>query len=137
VAERKKPSDALTQLELQIMQVLWSNGPSNVKTVQESLRNDTPLAYTTIQTMLNVLVRKRKVRRRLQGQAYEYRALMTHEVASRHAVREILDRMFGGSVDGLLMNLLKDRRVDSQKMVELIQRLEREQIREKKEKNRE
>ncbi len=137
MAERKGPSDLLTQLELQIMQVLWANGPSNVQTVQEALNSDPPLAYTTVQTMLNVLERKKKVRRRLRGRAYEYKAVVTHETASRHAVRDMLDRMFGGSVDALLMNLLKDRQLSPEKLAELTERLTREETWQQKEKNRE
>ena len=59
-------------LELQIMQMLWKNGPSTVQSVQQSLAGD-PLAYTTVQTMLNILQRKGKVKRKLLGKAYEYR----------------------------------------------------------------
>jgi predicted transcriptional regulator len=123
-------------LELQIMQVLWAHGPSNVQTVQEQLGSEPPLAYTTVQTMLNVLHRKKKVRRRLRGRAYEYQAVVTHEVASRHAVREMLDRMFGGSVDGLLMNLLKDRQLSKEKLAELAERLAHEEERQRREKSR-
>ena len=51
----QKP-ERLTDLELEIMQVLWEAGPANVQTVQEQLKR--PLAYTTVQTMLNILHRK-------------------------------------------------------------------------------
>ena len=135
MAERKRSSYGLTPLELQIMQVLWAHGPSNVQAVQEQLGSEPPLAYTTVQTMLNVLHRKKKVRRRLRGRAYEYQAVVTHEAASRHAVRDMLDHMFGGSVDGLLMNLLKDRQVSPEKLAELTERLAREEERQRKEKS--
>jgi predicted transcriptional regulator len=135
MAERKRVSDALTPLELEIMQVLWANGASNVQAVVEGLNGDPPLAYTTVQTMLNVLQRKRKVRRRLRGRAYEYQAVVSHEAASRHAVRDMLDRMFGGSVDGLLMNLIKNRQVSPEKLNELTERLAREEARQRREKD--
>jgi BlaI family transcriptional regulator, penicillinase repressor len=133
MAERKKASDVLTPLELQIMQVLWANGASNVQAVQEGLSSEPPLAYTTVQTMLNILQRKKKVRRRLRGRAYEYQAVVSHEAASRHAVRDMLDRMFGGSVDGLLMNLLKNRQLSPEKLAELTERLAREEARQRRE----
>jgi BlaI family penicillinase repressor len=135
MAERKRVSDALTPLELQIMQVLWANGASNVQAVQEGLNSNPPLAYTTVQTMLNVLQRKKKVRRRLRGRAYEYQAVVSHDAASRHAVRDMLDRMFGGSVDGLLMNLLKNRQVSPEKLAELTEQLSREEARQRREKD--
>ena len=135
MAERKRVSDALTPLELQIMQVLWANGASNVQAVLEGLNSNPPLAYTTVQTMLNVLQRKKKVRRRLRGRAYEYQAVVSHDAASRHAVRDMLDRMFGGSVDGLLMNLIKNRQVSPEKLAELTEQLAREEARQRREKD--
>jgi BlaI family transcriptional regulator, penicillinase repressor len=135
MGERKRSGSGLTPLELEIMQVLWAHGPSNVQAVQERLKNDPPLAYTTVQTMLNVLQRKKKVKRRLRGRAYEYHAVVSHEAASRHAVRDMLDNMFGGSVDGLLMNLLKDRQISQEKLAELTERLSREEERLRKEKS--
>ena len=72
---RKSPSQ-LTPLELRIMQVLWENGASTVQAVQEKLPGES-LAYTTVQTMLNVLQRKGRVKRRLVGKAYEYRAVLS------------------------------------------------------------
>ncbi len=129
MAGRKKTPDVLTPLELEIMQVLWARGASNVQAVQDELEGDPPLAYTTVQTMLNVLHRKKKVRRKLRGRAYEYQAIVTHEVASGHAVKDMLDRMFGGSVDGLLMNLVKSRQLDPKRLAEIARRLESEEAR--------
>ncbi len=75
MAGRKKGSSSLTPLELLIMQVLWRRGPSNVLAVQQELPSKSDFAYTTVQTMLNVLHRKGRVRRTLKGRAYEYRRL--------------------------------------------------------------
>jgi BlaI family transcriptional regulator, penicillinase repressor len=100
------------------MQVLWLNGASTVQAVQEKLLGES-LAYTTVQTMLNVLQRKGKVKRRLVGKAYEYRAVLSRERALREAAGDLLDRMFGGSVDALLMSLVKSRQIDAQKLAEL------------------
>jgi BlaI family transcriptional regulator, penicillinase repressor len=133
MAERKKLSDTLTPLELQIMQVLWTHGASGVQAVQEELKSDPPLAYTTVQTMLNVLHRKKKVRRKLRGRAYEYEAIVSYETASKHAVKDVLDRMFGGSVDGLLMNLVKNRQLDPKKLEAITRRLEAEEMKQRRE----
>jgi len=59
-----KRSAQLTPLELQIMKALWEIGPSTVQAVQEKLHGRR-LAYTTVQTMLNILERKGKVKRKL------------------------------------------------------------------------
>jgi BlaI family penicillinase repressor len=114
----------LTKLELQIMQVIWKLGVSSVKDVQEGLEQK--LAYTTVQTMLNILERKGKLRRKLRGRAYIYSATVTEAKASRHAVRDLVDRMFGGSADELVMSLIKSRQIDSKRIAELTRRLENE-----------
>jgi len=116
---RGKSQAQLTPLELAIMNVLWDNGPSNVQSVQENLEGSKKLAYTTVQTMLNVLHRKGRVRRRLRGRAYDYVPVLTRERASGTAIREMIDRLFGGSVDGLLMSLIKNRQLDPRKLQEL------------------
>ena len=117
---------ALTKLELQIMQVIWKLGASSVSDVQKGLeQKDKPqqLAYTTVQTMLNILERKGKLKRKLRGRAYVYSATVTEAKASRHAVRDLVDRMFGGSADELVMSLIKSRQIDPRRIAELSRRL--------------
>ena len=84
--------NGLTRLELKIMQVIWRRGSSTVSDVQNEL--ESPLAYTTVQTMLNILERKGKLERELQGRAYVYRAKVSEEKAVGQSVRDMIDRMF-------------------------------------------
>ena len=114
--------EGLTKLELQIMQVIWRRGTSNVAEVQEGLEQQ--LAYTTVQTMLNILHRKGKLERRLQGRAYEYSAAVSEAKALSHALRDVVDRMFGGSSEELVMSLIKSKQIDAKKIAELSRRLE-------------
>jgi predicted transcriptional regulator len=123
VAKSEKPT--LTKLELQIMQVIWKQGASTVTAVQEALPQD--LAYTTVQTMLNILHRKGKLKRELHGRAFAYTATVTEAKASTHAVRDLVDRMFGGSSEELVMSLIKSRQIDPKKIAELTRRLEEEE----------
>lgn len=109
----------LTRLELQIMKVLWDFGPSNVQAVQDNLPASPKLAYTTVQTMLNVLYRKGWVKRTLRGRAYEYEPLLSRERAASGVIRDMIDRLFGGSVEGLLMSLVKSKQLNVKKLEEL------------------
>ena len=120
------PRPQLTRLELQIMQVLWNNGPSTVQAVQQSLPAD-PLAYTTVQTMLNILQRKGRVKRKLLGKAYEYRPVLSRDKALREAASDMLDRMFNGSVEALLMSLVKSNQLDADKLAKLQKLIERQE----------
>ena len=120
----KREKNTLTKLELQIMQVIWRHGTSNVGEVQEALEQS--LAYTTVQTMLNILCRKGKLKRKLLGRAYEYSAAVSEAKALGHAVRDLVDRMFGGSSEELVMSLIKSRQIDPKRIAELTRRLEEE-----------
>ena len=113
-----KGVNRLTPLELRIMKVLWEFGPATVQAVQEKLSGD-KLAYTTVQTMLNILHRKRRVKRVLKGRAYEYQPVLSQDKAIKEAIGDLVDRLFGGSIDGLVMNLLKSRQLDSKKLLRL------------------
>jgi predicted transcriptional regulator len=121
----KRDKTVLTKLELQIMQVIWKRGASNVTAVQEGLEQQ--LAYTTVQTMLNILHRKGRLKRELRGRAFEYSATVTEARASINAVRDLVDRMFGGSSEDLVMSLIKSRQIDPRKIAELSKRLDREE----------
>jgi predicted transcriptional regulator len=110
----------LTKLELRIMQVIWKCGRGTVSAVQEEL--EPSLAYTTVQTMLNILERKGKLKRELRGRAYIYSAAITEAKALGQGVRDLIDRMFGGSSEELVMSLLKNGQIDAKKLAELTDR---------------
>ena len=128
---RKKRFPSLTPLELQIMQVLWREGAGDVLHVQKNLPSGTNLAYTTVQTMLNVLQRKGKVRRKLKGRAYEYRPVLSEEKAVQHAVRDLVKRLFGGSSEELVMSLVKSRQLDPARIAELTKKIQEQDAKER------
>jgi predicted transcriptional regulator len=77
------------------------------------------LAYTTVQTMLNILERKGKLERELEGRAYVYSARVTEEKALGQSLRDVIDRLFGGSSEELVMSLLKSRQIDARRLAKL------------------
>jgi BlaI family transcriptional regulator, penicillinase repressor len=113
----KQKSEQLTPLELEIMHVLWETGPANVQTVQQKLKRE--LAYTTVQTMLNILHRKGKAKRTLKDRAYFYKpAVSRTQVASLH-VGDMVERLFGGSAENLVMSLLETKHLTPAKLARL------------------
>jgi predicted transcriptional regulator len=127
MAGRKKGANTLTPLELKIMQVLWAEGPSNVQRVQESLLPGDDLAYNTVQTMLNILHRKGRVRRSLARRAYIYRTAASRDKVLGQALRDFVERVFGGSSEALVMSLVKSRQVNPDRIAELSRQLEAEE----------
>lgn len=107
----KKP---LTPLELEIMNVLWAGGEANVQTVQAALPRE--LAYTTVQTMLNILERKGRVKRTKRERAYFYKPVVSRDQVAQKAVRDMVQRLFGGSPESLVMSLLESRDLTPEKL---------------------
>jgi len=120
----RRKSEQMTPLELEIMQVLWETGPTTCQTVQRQLKRE--LAYTTVQTMLTVLHRKGRVKRTLKDKAYVYRTAVSRKKFTGHAVRELIDRLFGGSAEGLVMNLLQEKHVTRDTLAKLHQLVDKE-----------
>jgi predicted transcriptional regulator len=115
-------AEKLTPLELEIMHVLWEEGPANVQTVQQKLKR--PLAYTTVQTMLNILHRKGKVKRALKDRAYFYTPVVSRSHVTRQHIGDIIDRLFGGSAESLVMSLVETKHLTPKKLARLQQLIE-------------
>ena len=121
MAMGRKEHQTLTPLELEIMQVLWEHGAGTVAEVRPHLRAD--LAYTTVQTMLNVLWRKKKVKRVQEGRAFRYAPVVSREGAMGGALRDLVSRMFGGSSEALLMAMVDSRQIDPEDLARIAEKL--------------
>lgn len=84
-------------LELACLSAFWSLQEANVRSVQEIVAQSRPLAYTTIMTVLDRLVRKGKLTRRKIGRSFVYAPTQTRETLRRAAVRELVEGYFDGS----------------------------------------
>jgi predicted transcriptional regulator len=114
MANKAKPG-RFTEAELELMNILWESGPS---TVQEVVPGR-PLAYTTVQTVLNVLHRKGSVRRKLRDRAYHYEAAVSRFDAASTALRDLVRKLFGGSAEELVLAMVKSRQLSPEKLSEL------------------
>lgn len=102
---------SFTGRELDVMAVLWEHGPSTVAEVRRHLAD--PLAYTTVLTILRTLEAKGYAGHEEEGKAHRYAALVARERAGRSALGQVLDKIFGGSREMLLANLVRERSVDA------------------------
>ena len=98
---------SFTDRELDIMAVLWAKGPSTVAEVHEALGEE--IAYKTVLTMLRVLEQKGHITHTEEGRAHRFKAIVKREDAGATAVDRLLDKIFGGSEE-LLLTQLVDRR---------------------------
>ena len=118
----RRKTEHLTPLELEIMHVLWESGPANVQSVQQHLERE--LAYTTVQTMLNILHKKGKVKRVLKERAYEYAPVVSRSHVTRQHITDLVDRLFGGSAESLVMSLVETKHLTPKTLARLQQLLE-------------
>jgi len=118
----KRTSEHPTELELLILQILWEESPLPVGDVQEKLakgRAHRPLTYSTVITVLNVMVRKEYLKREKQGKAFLYSPLVTEERVSQSMLGDIVDRVFDGSARCVMMNLLEKGDMDPKELKEI------------------
>lgn len=101
----KSARDVPPPLELLCLKALWSLQEGNVKDVQKIVTETRPLAYTTIMTVLERLLRKGKLTRRKVGRAFIYTPTSGRDEMRKIAVKELLDSFFEGSEDDLLLFL--------------------------------
>ena len=118
----RSKNEHLTPLELEIMHVLWETGPANVQTVQQKLNRE--LAYTTVQTMLNILHKKGKAKRTLKDRAYFYKPAVSRKQVVSKQVSDVVDRLFGGSAESLVMSLVETKHLTPEKLARLQKLLE-------------
>lgn len=102
---------AFSERELDVMTVLWEHGPSTAAEVRAHLQ--TNLAYNTVLSFLRVLEAKGRVGHVVEGKAHRYLALVNRAQAGQSAITRLLDTVFGGSAELLLLHLVRDKRVDA------------------------
>jgi len=103
----RRKSRTLTELELEIMQVVWGHDEVTVDDLdQEFQKAGKPLAPPSIRTMLSILQDKGYVKRRRMGRGYVYRAVVPADQAEKKILKDIVERVFDGSTSNLLAALV-------------------------------
>lgn len=112
-----RPSD----LELQVLTVLWERGPSGVRAVLEAMPDGKERAYTTVLSVMQVMEKKGLLRHTVQGQAHIYHPLVKRQQVLRPLMKELLRNVFGGSPAVALQSLLDSGRVSDAELAEIRQ----------------
>ena len=120
---------AFTDRELDVMSVLWDAGSATVAEVRERLSDD--LAYTTVLTVLRTLEQKGYVAHIGEGRAHRYRPLVKRAAAGRSALRRLVEKVFDGSPELLMTQLVSDKNLSDEELKRL-RKLLADRLREKK-----
>lgn len=123
----RKKSDTLTGQELEIMKVIWPRAQATVRDVYDALRAERPIAYTTVQTMMNILETKGHLRKQPGDKATIYAPVRPQHLVVRSMVREFVHRVFEGSARPLLVHLIKEKGLTARERRELQKLLDREE----------
>jgi BlaI family transcriptional regulator, penicillinase repressor len=115
-SESSRPP-ALSRRERQILDVLYRIGPASVAQVRESM--DDPPGYSSVRTLLGVMVEKGHLTHAREGTRYIYRPCTPPDVAGRSALSSLVRTFFGGSVQGAVSALLQAEDVDEDTLDEL------------------
>lgn len=103
-----------TPAELEVLQILWRQGPSTVREVMQALPQER--AYTSVMSLLNVMTDKKLVTRQPEGRAFRYTARFRAEQTQRKVLRDLLERLFQGSASALVARLLEQARPTAQEL---------------------
>ena len=123
-------SETLTAQELEIMKVIWPLGRATVREVYDELSQKRTIAYTTVQTMMNILETKGHLKKEPGEKAQVYLPVRPRQLVVRSMVREFVDRVFDGSARPLLVHLLKEKGLPERERKELqrlVDKLEKEE----------
>jgi BlaI family transcriptional regulator, penicillinase repressor len=111
-----------TELELEMLKILWRDGPSLASHIRDELAGFRELAHTSVLTILNIMVRKGYLKRTKGGKSYTFSTRVTERETTREMLGDLVDRAFDGSAGVAMVNLLETSDVDRTELVE-IQRL--------------
>ncbi|MCJ7627009.1 MAG: BlaI/MecI/CopY family transcriptional regulator [Longimicrobiales bacterium] len=111
-----------TGRELDIMSVIWRRGSGSVAEVRKALGDS--VAYTTILKILQILEEKGAVRHEAEGRAYRYFPLVEPGEAGSNALSKILEKIFGGSAELLLTQLVSDQNIGPEELARMRKLLE-------------
>lgn len=128
----RRCSEHPTQLELEILKVLWDHSPLSARDVRDRLKEQSgrDLAYSSVITMLNIMVRKRYLARRKDGKAFLFTPRVQRESVAGEMTGDLLSRLFDGSASAMILNLIETADLDAEELAELrrlITRKSREQ----------
>ena len=119
------PLKSLSELEHQLMDILWARGPATAEQIREALAPRNVLKDSTIRTILKRLQQKGYVQYTVAGKAFVYRGVEKPRNVAVQAVRQILDRFCNGSLEQLLVGMVENEVVDRAELRQLALKLAR------------
>ncbi|HLJ49004.1 MAG TPA: BlaI/MecI/CopY family transcriptional regulator [Bryobacteraceae bacterium] len=122
----KAPRTVPTDLELEILKVIWQRGQATVREVYNDLAAQRKIAYTTVLTMMGILEHKGHLKKERGERAYLYRPAQSEVQVKKRMVKEFVDRVFDGSTQPLLVQLIGERQISADEIHEIDELLKKQ-----------
>lgn len=107
------------RVQLRIMQVLWANGRASAREITDALNEEEPIAHSTVQTLLRKLEEKGSVAHDAQDRTFLFYPLVEEDHVTRDATRDLIERVFAGSVAGLVSYLVREERIPRKELEQI------------------
>lgn len=115
----KRSRKALTVVELQMMNVIWRISPCSVAQVQEELRPQRELAYTSVSTIVRILEQKGYVTSEKEGRGHVYEAAVSKEIYQAMSLKQLVSNVFDGAPSMLVQRLLDSETLTSDELAQI------------------
>src|SRR5580700_5939388 len=115
----RRKSSTLTELELEIMKVVWDHDTVTVRDVYETLLKRRKVAYTTVMTMMKILEQKKYLKKSQADRAYVYRPAQPKRQVVGAMVRDFINRVFNGATEPLLVHLVEEHDLTPEELEEI------------------
>jgi predicted transcriptional regulator len=119
VKKTKTNLEPLTEVELEMMTVIWKHGPCTVHQIIDHLPADRKLAYTSVSTMVRILEQKLFVESTKDGRSHLYRAKVQKEAYEARAVTDVIAKVFEGKPTALVRSLISNQLLTKETLEEL------------------
>lgn len=121
-----RPLPRLGKIQLQIMQYLWSHKKATAREITNALNEIQPIAHSTVQTLLRKLEAKGTITHEIDDRTFLFRAVSGEDEVTENALRDLLGRVFHGSVYNLVSRLLDQETVPPEELRRLRELIDRE-----------
>ena len=115
----RRTSKYPTELELEILKILWRDGEATVRQVKKQLSSFRKLAYTSVMTMMTIMTEKGYLKRRRKRNYYMYKPLIMEKATTSGMLGDIVNRVFDGSAMAAMVNLLETGDIDEAELAKL------------------
>ncbi len=115
------------RMQMLILEELWARHEATAREITEGVSKSTPTTHSTVQTLLRKLMAKGAVAHEKRGRTFLFRALAAREEVRKSAAQDILDRVFKGSITGLVAHILAEEEITPEDLAEIKAMIERKE----------